>query len=199
MPQPRNILTRSLCVVVISSAFLAAGSAMAQRAGDNMRISVGIIEAARPAELKSNTARNSLIGGALGWALARNGSSAEQALGAAAGAAVAGGATSATQDRRAMEYLVRTSSGSAIKVITDQTQMRIGDCVTVEETKQGANLRRNDPSLCKTTEAAVLNEVQDDLEDDAARCDDAKAKLLDAETQEEIDIARQVMDILCNE
>jgi hypothetical protein len=93
---------------------------------------------------------------------------------------------------------VQTSSGSAIQVITDQTEIRIGDCVTVEETANGANVRRSDPAMCQAP-PEVLAEVEDELQEEANECDQAKQRLIAAETTEQVDVARQVVEILCND
>ena len=68
----------------------ASASTLAQRTGDSARVSVGVVEGKQRVELKSNTGRNALIGGAVGWALARNKSSGTQAAAALGGAALGG-------------------------------------------------------------------------------------------------------------
>ena len=90
---------RGLTMTVGLSISLAAmsTSAVAQRTGDSARVSVGIVEGKQRVDLKSNTGRNALIGGAVGWALARNKSSGTQAAAALGGAAVGGGGTSMAQ------------------------------------------------------------------------------------------------------
>lgn len=178
----------------------ASSSALAQKTGDSTKVTVGIVEAKQSVNLKSNTGRNSLLGGALGWGLARNKSSATQAAAALGGAALGGGATSAAQGANtAMQYTIKTSEGSAIQVITDQTEIIVGDCVLVEETKNGANVRRKDPAMCKPASPKVMSHVDGELHDDATQCDAAKQRLIDAKTTEEVQVAKQVMDILCND
>lgn len=175
-------------------------SAIAQRTGDSARVTVGMVERAERVSLQSNTGRNALIGGAVGWALARNQSSATQAGAALGGAALGGGATARSQgDNMAMQYTIRTSAGSAIQVITDQTEIRIGDCVIVEETGDNANVRRKDPAMCRPASNEVMSQVQDELQDDASQCGAAQQRLMAAKTAEEVDVARQVMEILCND
>ena len=68
---------RQLATVAGLTITLLGGStfALAQRTGDSARVTVGIVEGKQRVDLKSNTGRNSLIGGALGWGLARNQSS----------------------------------------------------------------------------------------------------------------------------
>jgi len=196
-----NVFKRLSAVAGLSLLVVgASSSALAQKTGDSTKVTVGIVEAKQPVNLKSNTGRNSLIGGALGWGLARNKSSATQAAAALGGAALGGGATSAAQgDNTAMQYTIKTSAGSAIQVITDQTEIIIGDCVLVEETKNGANVRRKDPAMCKPASPAVMSHVQGEINDDATQCDAAKQRLIDAKTSEEVQVAKQVMDIICND
>jgi len=175
-------------------------SAFAQRTGDSARVSVGVVEGKQRVELKSNTGRNALIGGAVGWALARNKSSSTQAAAALGGAALGGGGTSVAQgENTAVQYTIRTSAGTAIQVITDQTEIVVGDCVLVEETSKSANVRRKDPSMCKPASREVMSQVEEELQEDATQCDAAKQRLFEAKTQEEVDVARQVMEILCND
>ena len=193
---------RQLATVAGLTITLLGGStfALAQRTGDSARVTVGIVEGKQRVDLKSNTGRNSLIGGALGWGLARNKSSATQAAAALGGAALGGGATSAAQgDNVAIQYTVRTSAGSAIQVITDQTEIIVGDCVIVEETSKSANVRRKDPAMCKTASNEVMSHVEGELKDDASQCDAAKQRLFEAKTTEEVTVAKQVMEILCND
>ena len=196
-----NTFRRATTVAGLSLSLLAGSTfALAQRTGDSSRVTVGIVEAKQQVDLKSNTGRNSLIGGALGWGLARNQSSSKQAAAALGGAALGGGATSKAQgDNKAIQYTVRTSAGSAIQVITDQSEILIGDCVLVEESGNSANVRRKDPAMCKPASQEVMSQVEGELQDDASQCGAAKQRLFDAKTTEEVAVAKQVMEILCND
>ena len=186
-------------VIVCFSLLASLPQALAQKTGQSARITVGVVTHVQTVNLKSNTGRNALLGGAAGWALARNQSSSKQAAAALGGAALSGGATSRSQGANTgTQYTVQTSAGSAIQVITDQTEIRIGDCVTVEETSNGANVRRSDPAMCKAP-PEVLAQVEDELQEEANECDQAKQRLIAAETAEQVDVARQVVEILCND
>jgi hypothetical protein len=188
-----------LAAFISTSLLAAAPGAVAQKTGQSARITVGIVTHVQRIQLDSNTGRNSLLGGAAGWALARNKSSATQAAAAIGGAALAGGATSSAEGANTgIQYSVQTSGGSLVKVVTDQTEIRIGDCVTVEETKSGANIRRSDPAMCQAT-PEVHTHVQDELQEEATECEQAKQKLIAAQTPQQVETARQVMDILCND
>lgn len=196
-----NTFRRATTVAGLSLSLLAGSTfALAQRTGDSSRVTVGIVEGKQQVDLKSNTGRNSLIGGALGWGLARNQSSSKQAAAALGGAALGGGATSRAQgDNKAIQYTVRTSAGSAIQVITDQSEILVGDCVLVEESGNSANVRRKDPAMCKPASQEVMSQVEGELQDDASQCGAAKQRLFDAKTTEEVAVAKQVMEILCND
>ena len=188
-------------VVVLTLSLLAAcQSAQTQRAGQSARISVGIVERAESLQLESQAGRGALVGGALGWGLARNQSSGRQAAAALGGAALGGGSANRRQgDRSARQYTIRVADGKVIQVVTDQTEIRIGDCVLVEETSNSANVRRKDPAMCQPATEQVMAQVEDDLQQDASRCDGAKERLFAATTTEEVEVARQVMEILCND
>jgi outer membrane lipoprotein SlyB len=192
---------RALTVAILSLSLLGAcQSAQSQRAGQSARISVGIVEGAERVQLDSQAGRGSLVGGALGWGLARNQSSGRQAAAALGGAALGGASANRRQgDQSAMRYTVRTGDGSVVTVVTDQTEIHLGDCVLVEETSNGANVRRKDPSMCRAAPPEVMALVEDELQHDASRCDDAMGRLFEATTPEEVQVARQVMEILCND
>lgn len=196
----RNI--RHMAVAAGLGLTLVGGSTttLAQRTGDSSKVSVGIVEGKQQVALKSDSGRNALLGGALGWGLARNQSSGKQAAAALGGAALGGGATSRAQgDNTAIQYTVRTSGGSAIQVITDQTEIVVGDCVLVEETSKGANVRRKDPAMCQPASSEVMSQVEAEMQDDANQCDAAKQRLIAAKTADEVEVAKQVMEILCND
>ena len=190
----------SIVTALVSGALLAGGiEALAQRTGDSARITIGVVERAQQVQLDAQTGRGALLGGAAGWALARNQSSAGQAAAAAAGAGLGAAARNRSRGGTALQYTVRTSQGSAITVVTDQTAVRVGDCVSVEETGDVANIRRVDSALCQPVSPEVVEQSTPALRAEADRCEQAKERLFAATTTEEVDVARQVMDIMCND
>ena len=135
MSKAFHLMRKNIYIGLSIALLLGCTTTHAQRTGDSARISVGIVERAEQVPLKSDVNRNALIGGAVGWALARNRSSGTQAAAALGGAALGGAGTSRVEgDNMAMQYTVRTTGGSLIQVVTDQREIRIGDCVLVEET-----------------------------------------------------------------
>lgn len=191
--KPRYALFMTTVLLVAST------TVDAQRRGDNTRVTIGVVEGAQRVEFDSGAGRGALLGGAAGWALARNQSSATQAAAAAGGALLGGGAQRSRHGGSGMQYTVRTGSGSLIQVITDQTEVRIGDCVSVEETGDVANIRRVDNDLCMPASPEVHEAVTPELAQDADSCHRAKERLFAATTPEEVEVARQIMEALCND
>lgn len=86
-------------------------------------------------------------------------------------------------------------------VVTDQTQVRIGDCVNVEQAGSGtANVRRVSEALC---EAAFSYQVDEELQaymtQEADMCLQAKERLMEAETDETFEIAMRRVKFLCDD
>ena len=78
-------------------------------------------------------------------------------------------ASRAQGDLNGMQYTVEIGPGTRVTVVTDQTQVRIGDCVNVEQTGNMANVRRVSQALC---EAAFDNAVEDDIVKEYNRVND---------------------------
>lgn len=191
---------KTIGVFMLSAVVLSVSlSVHAQRRGDSARVTIGVVDSARRVEFDSGAGKGALLGGAAGWALARNRSSGTQAAAALGGALIGSGVQKSRHGGTGMQYTVRTSAGSAIEVVTDQTEVRVGDCVSVEETGDVANIRRVDNDLCTPASPAVHEAVKPELADDAHRCAEAKERLFEAKTAEEVEVARQIMEALCND
>ena len=119
-------------------------------------------------------------------------------LGAGVGAAIGNSQRSTV---RGMQYTVELSPGNSIVVVTDQTEVRVGDCVNVEQAGPGtANVRRVSSWLCdQKTASTADNDVDAFLAEAADRCLAAKDRLLNAETDAEIDAAIARVHILCDD
>jgi hypothetical protein len=100
-----------------------------------------------------------------------------------------------------MQYTVETGPGAQIQVVTDQTQIKIGDCVTVENAGSGtANVRRVSQALCDAVAGNTLDaDIQTRMSQSADLCLTAKERLLDAETEAQIKAAIQRVNILCDD
>jgi outer membrane lipoprotein SlyB len=192
---------RSLMIAGLSlGVALGSGPALAQKAGQSAKISTGLVERVERVDLQSEAGKGALIGGTLGLVSAGGKSTGKKVrnslIGAAAGGAIA---SSAQGSRYGMAYTVRTGEGSAIRVITDQTEIRIGDCVVVEEAGGTANVRRVTPTMCDSASAKAREQVAESFQREAAECEAAKQQLVDATSADEIDLARRKVEILCSD
>ncbi len=55
-----------------------------------------------------------------------------------------------------MEYVVAVNSGTTIRIISDQSEIRVGDCVTVEQSGKTANIRREPSITCQPKSQEVV-------------------------------------------
>lgn len=191
--------TRIISIISIS-VLLTTAPSFAQKAGQSVRTTTGIVTNAQQVKEHSDAGTGALIGGALGLLTGVGKSSSKKVrntlLGAAGGGAVA---AVAQGDRNAIAYTVNTSDGNSIRVITDQTEIRIGDCVMVEDTGSTANLRRMSPTACESASARVREELHGSFQQEAVECHKAKQQLVNATTADKLDLARRKMEVLCSD
>ena len=74
----------------------------------------------------------------------------------------------------------------------------MGDCVVIEDTSQGTNIRRVNPEVCDPAAAEVVEDLNDEFKEEAEECAAAKKELSVAKTDAEVDRALMKVDILCN-
>lgn len=182
---------------------LGANAAFAQRAGQSISVQTGVVIAAQAVNLQSAAGRGAAVGGVVGLAATSSNRSTSRrirntAIGAGTGALIARGAEG---NLNGMQYTVETGPGSQVVVVTDQTQVRIGDCVTVEQAGSGtANVRRVSDALC---EAAFSTGIDEDLNSymqyEADMCLNAKERLMEAETDEAFEVAMRRVKFLCDD
>jgi hypothetical protein len=190
-----------LAVAVTSLLF--AGLASAQRSGQSMSVQTGIVVASQAVNLQSAAGRGAVVGGVVGMATTSSRQSSSRrarntAIGAGTGALIARRAQGSLDG---MQYTIETGPGSRIVVVTDQTQVRVGDCVNVEQAGSGtANVRRVSESLC---DAVFDNQVDEELQTymnrEADACLQAKDRMMEAETDEAFDIAVRRVDFFCDD
>jgi len=188
-----RLITASLLLAAIVSA-----PAMAQKKGANVTIQVGVVQSAERVVLDSEGGgKGVLVGGALGYASGSGQSKSKKRRNALIGGA-AGGALSSSGRSEGMQYAVKMNDDSIVVVVSDQTEVQVGDCVTVEQSGDRANIRRQDSAACDPDYAAAIEELEDEFEEDAAECAAAKQGILDAKNAEEIELATAKAKILCN-
>lgn len=168
------------------------------RKGQSAKIQHGRVVKSEQVDLSENKApKGALVGGSIG--LVTGGSSGynrrrNAAIGAAAGGIL--GAAGSTKQMGLM-YTVEVTGG-VVKVVTDQTEIHKGDCVLIEETGQGANIRRVSDEVCSPAAAAVVADLEEEFQEEAEECARARKEVAVATTDEELDRALTKMDILCS-
>jgi hypothetical protein len=168
----------------------------AQKSGMSATVTLGVVQQVESITLQSTGGgKGAAVGGTLGYA---SGSSKSKSRRNAIIGGAAGAALSSSGKSEGRQYTVKVSDESIIVVISDQTEIQIGDCVSVEQSGDKANIRRQDPVACEANVAAALPEVQDELVENADECAAVKQELVNAKTQEEIELASAKARILCN-
>lgn len=184
-------LRHLICIVSLA----AVGSVEAQRVGQGTTIRFGVVRNVQQVPLQSDAATGALVGGTIGLVAGGRRPARNAVIGAAAGGAV----TAAAQgNRTGFAYTVALNDGSTVRIISDQREIRSGDCVAVEQVGQTTNIRRQPASFCAREYAPAVEAVHGVSEAAAARCEAAKEELVAAATPEAIDMASRKIDLLCN-
>ena len=172
-----------------------------QRAGQSVTIQYGTVTAAREVDLNSGAVpAGAVVGGALGLASGSSGSTSRRARNAIIGAAAGGAIAGASQgSRRGMLYDIDIGAGGRVQVVSDQREIRQGDCVAVERAGDTANVRRVSAAFCDRANEAAVQAVADDARGAAEKCASAKQELVDATTREQADLAERKITLLCND
>jgi hypothetical protein len=180
---------------------LHADSAWSQRAGQSVTVQYGKVTGAREVDLNSGAVpAGVLVGGALGLASASGKSSGKKARNAIVGAAATGAVAGAAQgSQKGMLYQIEVGGGSVVQVVSDQREIRSGDCVAVEKAGDTANVRRVSEGYCDKANATAVQAVAGETRKDAEECAAAKQQLVDASTQQETDVASRKLALLCND
>ena len=185
-------------VFVVGLLVLGPGDVGAQQKGASAKISHGVVVGVEKVKLKNNDAlKGALVGGTIGYASTSGGSSSKKRRNTALGA-TAGGLLGRSPAEEGMLYTVNTGN-SAIQVVTDQTEIHLDDCVVVEETSKGANIRRVSDDVCFPHNQDVVEALESEFQEEAAECSAAKSELAAAKTDAEFDRAMTKVSILCND
>ena len=99
---------------------------------------------------------------------------------------------------KGMLYQVDVGSG-IVQVVSDQREIRPGDCVAVEKAGDTANVRRVSASYCEKANAGAVKSVAGESRKDAEECAAAKQQLVDASNATEADLAGRKISLLCND
>jgi hypothetical protein len=167
------------------------------RVGQTTSVQFGTVTNVEQVNLTSDVPAGALIGGTLGLIAGGGGRNAPR--NAILGAAVGAGATAVAQgNRTGIAYTVRMLNGSTIRIITDQSEIRVGDCVAIERAGDTNNIRRENPAYCASQNQQAVQAIQQQTQAAAAHCEAAKQELVAATTPEAVNLATAKVNLLCN-
>jgi outer membrane lipoprotein SlyB len=187
-------LAFSVCLLLLSP------DALGQRAGQSVTVRTGTVTAMRSVDLNDgNAIAGALVGGAFGAALTRSSKSSGRRDRNTAIGAVIGGAAAASKTRPGRVYSVMINEGTMIQIATEQTEIRIDDCVFVEEAGGTANIRRAPATACEPESREVMNDpaIVEEMREEASECAAAKQELINADSDEGLDRAARKVKLLC--
>lgn len=185
---------------VVMCLILVAPHANAQRAGQSATVRTGTVTGMRTVDLNDgNALGGALVGGAFGAALTRSSKGSSRRDRNAAIGAVLGGAAAAAKTRPGRIYAVTTNEGTVIQIATEQTEIRVDDCVFVEEADGTANIRRAPATACEPASQEVMKDaaIVEEMQEEASECAAAKQELVDADSDDAIDRAVRKVKLLC--
>ncbi len=194
---------------ILIACAVASAAALSFDVGAQVRVQYGRITNVQATTVTDSTSRavGTIVGGGIGLATGSGQSGSNRALrgvgGAAAGRAVGNMAGSS----QAFEYTVLVDGTQTIRIVSDQAGKRIGDCVAVEQ-GSFANIRlvpesrcapRAQPAQPAPAKAAPPPAATPADTQQANACEQAKAQVLAAKTDEEFNVAERRMRLLCGE
>ena len=172
------------------------------RPGTAMNVQYGVVQRVDVVQAEANTAGGAAVGGLTGLAVAAGtGGSRTQQLAGAAGGALLGGliANQRAANQQLKQHTVRLNNGATVAVVTDHHNIAVGDCVAVEQGRH-ANIRRVSSVMCSdladNRQPAYSSTHQANVRE-AEECEKAKREVLDAQTEEAINLAHMRMRALC--
>lgn len=169
--------------------------------GASARVDYGTVTDAKQVDLSasSNTAATvggALAGGTVGYVFGKGSSAGKKRRSMIGGAAIGGlvGNQATKGTNKGFAYTVKLLDGSSVTITTEQGQIDVGDCVTVER-GESANIRRVSQVHCQSRDATPSAEHLKE----AGECEAAKAAMLNAETSDALEAAVRKARLLCEE
>jgi outer membrane lipoprotein SlyB len=172
------------------------------RPGTALSVQYGVVQRVEEVQADTNTGGGAALGGLAGLAVAAGtGGSRNQQLAGAAGGALLGGliANQRAANQQLKQHTVRLNNGTSVAVITDHHNIAVGDCVAVEQGRH-ANIRRVSSVMCNDladTRRPAYSSTHEANVREAAECEQAKQEVLNAKTEEAINLAHMRMRALC--
>lgn len=156
----------------------------------SVTIQYGTVKSAVTVSSDPKHAGGALAGGVIGAMIGpRRHRGLRMVAGAGIGAAVQGSATSGTQQ----QYNVDLKNGGTTIINTEQNDIRIGDCVSIEQGSY-ANIRRVSSVHCETKTKVPQHHASASND-----CEKAKHELSDAKTDDAVTLAAKKVRILCED
>ena len=156
----------------------------------SVTIQYGTVKSVVTVDKDAKHAGGALAGGMIGAMIGpRRHRGLRAVAGAGIGAAVQGSATSGTQQ----QYNVDLKNGGTTIINTEQNDIRIGDCVSIEQGSY-ANIRRASSVHCETK-----TQVPQHHKSISKDCEKAKLELSNAQTDEAVTLAAKKVRILCED
>ncbi|MEZ5573509.1 MAG: hypothetical protein R3E64_16040 [Halioglobus sp.] len=159
-------------------------------------VQYGRVENVQQVAMAPDYGAGSLIGGALGLLATATHSAGSQVAGAAGGAAL--GALIAKETAGSGEkFTVRLVNNNTIDIVTENQGIAIGDCVAIEQ-GQHANIRRVADVMCTTPPSdPAYPSMNASAVQESQECQQVKRELLNATTEQAINIAYKKMHAFC--
>ncbi len=202
--RPRNSLNKFVVSGIVAATLGGCASKTGVSRDDldsAIAINYGTVSSVTPVQLESNATRNATIGGLAGLLTQARGSTRERLAGAAIGAAVGALGTRAVEgDNTANAFIIELNRGDTVKVVTEQTNIAVGDCVAVE-TGQHTNLRRVSAVQCNPPgrpHPTIDQQISGYEQAEADACHQAKEQLLNASSESEIDARIRQVQVICD-
>lgn len=195
----KNILYSMLLTTALLS-----GSHVYAESETKETIHYGRVSTEAPVDVKNHTGEGALIGGVFGAMTSgvyHTGKTARNiGLGSAIGAATGAGLEHFGEWRvKGTRFTIESVEGETLHIITDQTGVRIGDCVAIEVIDKHANLRRVSDAYCEAA-AGVGSDphLKERAKQSAAACHQAKKALLQAKEGKDLEQAKLRVRALCD-
>jgi len=201
-PTSSHLFLTAVCVAVLAVAGCASsGGESRDNLNNTITIEYGTVTTVTPVKLKSNATRNATIGGLVGLLTQARGSGGQRLAGAAIGAAVGGLATKAAEgDNMANSFAIDLTGGNRVKVVTEQKNIEVGDCVAVE-TGRHTNLRRVSQVQCnppRNAHPGIDPQISKYEQEEANACHQAKEELLKASNEADINALTRKVQVICD-
>ncbi len=196
----QRILAIASTVILLSAGFQAAiaqnRSVSSSELNQAFLVKYGTVSDVQRTKVKSSAGKGAVYGGLASGALRGKKHRTKHAIeGAIAGALI----TSILEgSRHVNEYTINLMDGSITKVIIEHTHIQRGDCVAVE-VGPSANIRQVSQSHCQYAQASVMQtpQVVEKQQEEASDCHAVKQELIDAATEEELNMALKKVQIIC--